>query len=250
MVERQTDRLGFEQQARSPLDEARYRFVTTVWANKVHMIRTVGTSKKVLERQNDIAKRRVLDLESVESVSETYGKSPGWVEAQLDQALKRLLNNSPEELRIKYPQETLFKTSKEKARETLSKQKGETVASQLDDPNLSKEELKKLVPSVNRQFYDKNRRLFYRLESLLSEADRDLPASGDLSAIAGKLKQDGGVVLFSFSTKAEVKDAKVHFLTLKHDREYVLYDLRNPNAQNTQKDFRPHPSGLIMYQSF
>lgn len=255
MVERELpqpppDRLGFEGQARSPLDEARYQFVTTVWANNVHLIKLKGLTQKVFDRQNGIVYRCILNGESEEDVAQEYKKDINWVDRALREGLKRLRDFSPEELRGKFSEEMLFMTRDEKAREARRSKKGNDLASQLGDPNLSKVQLKELVPKVGRKFFESNRHLFDRLESLLSEADQDLLTSGDLSPIAEELERDGGIVLFSFSTKAEVEGKKVHFLVLKHDRDAVLHDLRNRNTQNTQKDLRPHPSGLIMYQSF
>ena len=216
----------------------------------VHLIKLKWLTQKVFDRQNCIVDRCILKGESEEDVAQEYGKDINWVDRALRGGLKRLWDFSPEELRRKFPEEMLFMTRDEKAREARRSKKGNDLASQLGDPDLSKDELKKLVPRVNRQFYNRHRHLFYRLEDLLLEADRDLPASGGLSAIAGKLEQDSGVVLFSFFTEAEGEDEKVDFLVLKHDRVTVLDDLSNLNSQNTQKDLRPHPSGQIIYQSF
>ena len=247
-IELPSDRLDLETKEPS-FEEARLAFVSEAVDRNLHLIRQKGLTKKVFDRQNDILDRCIKNGASKEDVAQEYKKDINWVDRELRGGLKRLWDFSPEELRRKFSEKTLFKKSKGKARETISQQKG-TLASQLGDPNLSKEELKHLVPKVGRKFFESNRYLFDRLESLLSEADQDLPTSGDLSSIAGKLERDGGVVLFSFPTKAEVEGEKVHFLVLKHDHDDALYDLMNPSVQNTQKDFRSHPSGLIMYQSF
>lgn len=216
---------GLDGQERSPLDEARYKFVRKAWVNNVHMSRTGGISRKVRERQNDIAGRYILNQESAESIAETYERPSSWVKTQLEQGLKRLYDNAPEELRREFAKETLFKTRYQKARETRREKRG-TLRSILADPGLSKEQLKELVPRVSGKFYLRNRDLFDPLEEVVREAGCVLPPSGNLSSFAEKLDREGGVVVFSFPTRDERGEVKANYLVLRDDYDASVETLK------------------------
>lgn len=234
------DRLVFERQANPSIDEARFLFVTMVIDREVHLIRRPGISKKVFNRQFDIVKRCILERKSKESVGQEYGgRHINWVNRELREGLINLWNNSPEAVRREFPRESIFVPSYKNTREKRMEREHDLV-SKLSDPNLSKEQLKELLPRFNRSVYERNRHLFYRLERLMQEAGHPLIPSIEPSLIARKLEQECGIVVFSFSTreKGEVKNS---FLVLKHDRDDALEDL----SKLTQR-----PSGRIIYRSF
>lgn len=178
------------------------------------MSRTGGISRKVLERQNDIAKRCILDHESAESVSETYGRSPRWVEGQLDQALKRFLLNSPKDVGRRIPGETVLPSRAEINR--LKREAGEEhLASQLQREDLNKEQLREIKPKIGRSFYSRHKRLFIRLPDLIKKSGLPPTTPADLAAV--ELEQDG-IAVFSYHERNERDErASVRYLVLMHD---------------------------------
>lgn len=214
LPQRPPDRLGFEGQARSPLDEARFKFVVETKDKGVHLIRPQGVSRKVFDRQIDIVKRRILERESKESVGQGYGKPINWVDIELREGLDRLWSYSPEQLRTEIPRETILPRRSQSYR--LKREKGEEdLASQLQREDLNKEQLREIKPKIGERFYSRHKELFMRIPKIIKKSGL-LPATpADLAAAV--LEKEGGVVVFSYHEKKRYGRVKTCHLVLIHD---------------------------------
>lgn len=205
----------FEQEARSPLDEARFKFLVEAMDKKVHLIKPQGVSKKVFHRQFDIVERLILGRESKESVGQGYGKPINWVDIELRQGLDRLWSYSPEQLRTEIPRETIL-PSKSKSNRLKREAGEEDLASQLQREDLNKEQLWEIKPKIGERFYRGHKELFMRLRKLIKKSGLLPTTPADL--VAAVLEQEGGVVVFSYHGKKEDKrGVKTCYLVLIHD---------------------------------
>lgn len=225
---------GFERQARSPLDEVRYQFVTKVWANNVHMSRTGGISRKVLERQNDIIKRCILEGESEENVGQGYERDIHWVNRELREGLGRFWSNSPEDVRMMIAREIILPTRTRVVKERTQNQDRDII-SKLTNPNSDKEQLRKIKPKIGGRFYSRHKGLFMRLPKLIKNSGllRTTPASFAVEV----LEQEGGVVVFSYhgGKKIDGSVKTCHFVLI-HDVKFSVDTLTSSEKLEDYQD--------------
>lgn len=182
----------FRGQPRSSLEKRWIEFMQEV-ISRGAFLRPHGARSKVWLRQQDIMMSR-LRGESIESISQRFGKPVDWVTAQLRYGTERVWNNIPEELRQKHPKGSLFPKRSEMI--TLRRKENDmTLASQLQREDLNREELQELMAKVGYNFYRRHKELFIKVLKLARDVGFKRPSVADLDLIVDVLKRDGGVVI-------------------------------------------------------
>lgn len=152
-----------------------------------------GARYKVWLRQEDIITSR-LKGESIESISQRFKKPVRWVTAQLRYGSEKVYDDSPEELRQRYPRESLFPKRSEIIR-LRRKERDMTLAVQLQREDLNKEELQELMAKVGYNFYRRHKGLFIEVLKMAKDVGFKRPSVVNLDLIVDVLEKDGGVVV-------------------------------------------------------
>jgi len=202
-----------DQPPESSFLQARRQFLKEAMDEGVFANKPEGMTRKVWKRWKDIAVS-IAGGESSEEVARRYGKPDVWMNAQLGKVTGWFWDNSPEHLRRRIPKETILPTPAQIVKERKRRQ-DETIASQLSDPYLTKEQLRAIKPKVGEAFYRRHKELFMRMPKLIKESGLLPTTPADLAAEV--LEEEGGVAVFSYRDKQRDGRVKVCHLVLVPD---------------------------------
>lgn len=218
-------------QAKPSFEENQYRFYTIVRQQGIHLNSPPKISKRVLERRNDILKRKIEEGEDFESIARAYGRFQPWVKIQFRLGLNMLWDKSPEEVQMEFPRETLIPNSVDGLRQAI-KEKEDNLVAQLQRDDLNKEELQALMAKVGPKFYKRHQDLFVTVFQLArdtgfklrSERAKHWPFIAKL--LVGVLETEGVVVgrcngAIPIVSKQDYKDSMDILATSKEVEELL-----------------------------